>query len=120
MELPKNAQARVYKVRIRGTPMDTHLNKLERGVIVEGVKYKPIEVTLDAEKTGGRNRWLTLTLREGKNREIRRIFDAFDLPVSRLIRIAYGDFELEDLPPGEVAEVPSSYVSKLMKQLGVA
>lgn len=119
MELPKNSQERVYRVRIRGTPMETHLNKLRRGVTVDAVKYQPIEVELESQKTSGRNQWLTVTLREGKNREIRRIFDHFDLPVSRLIRIAYGDFDLQDLEPGEVAEVPASYVQKLMKKLGV-
>ncbi len=119
MELPKNAQERVYRVRVRGTPMETHLNKLRKGVIVDGVKYQPIDVEVESQKTSGRNQWLTVTLREGKNREIRRIFDSFDLPVSRLIRIAYGEFELQDLKPGELAEVPAAWVEKLMKKLGV-
>lgn len=120
MELPKNAQERVYRVRIRGTPMETHMKQLARGVKVDGVQYQPIDAVLDTQKTDGRNRWLTLTLREGKNREIRRIFDHFDLPVSRLIRVAYGDFDLQDLKPGEVAEVPTRYVQQLMKRLGIA
>jgi len=119
MELPKNAQERVYRVRIRGTPMETHLNKLARGVIVDGVKYQPIDAVLDSQKTDGRNKWLTVTLREGKNREIRRIFDSFDLPVSRLIRTAYGRFELGDLKEGAVKEVPPVQVAKLMNELGV-
>lgn len=119
MELPKNAQVRTYRVRIRGTPMETHLQQLERGVKVDGVNYQPIEVETEKEKEG-RNQWLTLTLREGKNREIRRIFEHFDLPVSRLIRIQYGNFHLDDLEPEEVAEVPTSDVEKLMDTLGVA
>ena len=118
MELPKNAQARVYRVRVRGTPMETHLQQLERGVKVDEVQYQPIDVELDRAQSGGRNCWLTLTLREGKNREIRRIFEKFDLPVSRLIRVAYGDFDLNDLRPGEVVEVPKDYVQKLMQRLG--
>lgn len=118
MELPQNAQARVYRVRIRGTPMETHLAQLERGVIVDGVQYQPIDYELEPEKVG-RNQWLTLTLREGKNREIRRIFDAFDLPVSRLIRIQYGNFHLDDLEPEEVAEVPTEDVENLMQKLGI-
>ena len=118
MELPSNAQERVYRVRIRGTPMETHYAQMERGVRIEGVDYQPIDVVPEREKEG-RNQWLKVTLREGKNREIRRIFDHFDLPVSRLIRVAYGDFDLQDLKPGEVAEVPLAYVQKLMKQLGV-
>jgi 23S rRNA pseudouridine2605 synthase len=119
MELPANAQERVYRVRIRGTPMETHFAQLERGVKVDGVQYQPVDVVLEQEKAG-RNQWLKLTLREGKNREIRRIFDHFDLPVSRLIRIAYGEFELQDLRPGELAEVPAAYVKKLMQRMGVA
>ncbi len=120
MELPQNAQSRVYRVRIRGTPMATHLAQLARGVTVGEVAYQPITVQADTAKTSGRNQWLTLTLREGKNREIRRIFEHFDLPVSRLIRIRYGDFHLDDLAPGEVAEVPSRYVETLMQQLGIS
>ncbi len=119
MELPQNAQQRVYRVRVRGTPMETHLAQLERGVRVDGVQYQPIDVTMDREQSGGRNCWLTLTLREGKNREIRRIFEHFDLPVSRLIRVAYGDYELQDLAPGDVAEVSTHAVQELMQTLGV-
>lgn len=120
MELPANAQKRVYRVRIRGTPMETHLQQLARGVKVDGVQYQPIDVAVETNKEQGRNQWLTLTLREGKNREIRRIFDAFDLPVSRLIRIQYGNFHLDDLEPEEVAEVPAEDVMKLMEKLAVS
>ena len=118
MELPANAQARTYRVRIRGTPMETHLQQLERGVKVDDVFYQPIEVAVEREKEG-RNQWLTLTLREGKNREIRRIFEHFDLPVSRLIRIQYGHFHLDDLEPEEVAEVPEADVKQLMRKLEI-
>jgi 23S rRNA pseudouridine2605 synthase len=119
MELPANAQKRVYRVRIRGTPMETHLDQLERGVRIDDVHYQPIEVTFEPSKEG-RNQWLTLTLREGKNREIRRIFEHFDLPVSRLIRIQYGNFHLDDLAPEKVAEVPATDVEKLMEKLHVS
>ncbi|MCA0305065.1 MAG: rRNA pseudouridine synthase [Proteobacteria bacterium] len=118
MELPQNAQERVYRVRIRGTPMETHYRQLERGVTIDGVKYQPAEVAAERAKEG-RNQWLRVTLREGKNREIRRIFEHFDLPVSRLIRVAYGEFDLQDLKPGEVAEVPFACVQKLMQRLGI-
>lgn len=119
MELPANAQKRVYRVRVRGMPEETHRAQLERGVRIDGVKYQPIHMLVEGTKEG-RNQWLTLTLREGKNREIRRIFEHFDLPVSRLIRIQYGNFHLEDLEPEEVAEVPAEDVQKLMKKLGIA
>jgi len=118
LELPKNALKRVYRARIRGLPMETHLAQLRRGVRVGDVEYQPIDVTLERSKEG-RNQWLTLTLREGKNREIRRIFEHFDLPVSRLIRIQYGNFHLDDLAPEEVAEVPREDVMKLMETLAV-
>lgn len=118
MELPSNAQARVYRVRIRGLPMETHYEQLERGVRIDYVQYQPIDVVAERSKEG-RNQWLKLTLREGKNREIRRIFEHFDLPVSRLIRIQYGNFHLDDLAPEEVAEVPTADVMKLMETLGL-
>jgi 23S rRNA pseudouridine2605 synthase len=118
MELPKNAQERVYRVRIRGMPEETHRLQLERGVVIDGMTYQPINMLVEGTKEG-RNQWLTLTLREGKNREIRRIFEHFDLPDSRLSRSQYGDFHLDDLEPGEVAEVPRDYVAELMKKLGV-
>jgi 23S rRNA pseudouridine2605 synthase len=120
MELPANAQKRVYRVRIRGTPMETHLQQLERGVRIDDVQYQPIEVDVETTKAHGRNQWLTLTLHEGKNREIRRIFEHFDLPVSRLIRIQYGNFHLDDLAPEKVAEVPATDVEKLMEKLHVS
>ncbi len=118
MELPSNAQKRVYRVRIRGMVMETHRAQLERGVRIDDMKYQPINMLVEGTKEG-RNQWLTLTLREGKNREIRRIFEHFDLPVSRLIRIQYGNFHLDDLAPEEVAEVPREHVLKLMEKLGV-
>ena len=118
MELPSNAQKRVYRVRIRGMVMETHRLQLERGVRIDDMKYQPINMLVEGTKEG-RNQWLTLTLREGKNREIRRIFEHFDLPVSRLIRIQYGNFHLDDLAPEEVAEVPAEDVVKLMERLAV-
>lgn len=118
MELPKNAQKRVYRVRVRGMPEETHRQQLERGVRIDDVKYQPIQMLVEGTKEG-RNQWLTLTLSEGKNREIRRIFEHFDLPVSRLIRIQYGNFHLDDLAPEEVAEVPAEDVARLMEKLAV-
>jgi 23S rRNA pseudouridine2605 synthase len=118
MELPKTRLPRTYRVRVRGTPSEKHLHMLARGVTVEGVKYQPIQVVPEPTKPG-RNQWLNVTLTEGKNREIRRVFDYLDYPVSRLIRIQYGNFHLDDLAPEEVAEVPGEYVLKLMKKLGL-
>lgn len=117
LELPKNAQARSYRVRVNGQITDKHLHMLARGVVIDGEKFRPIEVVPDSEKTTGRNRWLTVTLREGKNREIRRVFEHFGYPVSRLIRIGYAGLELGKLAPNEVEEVPATTVEQLINKL---
>lgn len=117
LELPRNAQARTYRVRVNGQISDKHIHMLSRGVTIEGEKFRPVEVTPDTEKTTGRNRWLTVTLREGKNREIRRLFDHFGYPVSRLIRVTYAGIELGKLAPGEVEEVPAAAVEALFQSL---
>lgn len=117
LELPKNAQDRTYRVRVNGQITDKHLHMLSRGVVIEGEKFRPIDVVPDTEKVTGRNRWLTVTLREGKNREIRRVFEYFGYPVSRLIRVGYAGLELGKLHPGEVEEVPAAKVEQLMKSL---
>lgn len=116
LELPKHALARTYRVRVRGTPTEKHLYLLGRGVSVDGIDYKPIDIEPDAAKDG-RNQWLTVTLREGKNREIRKLFEYYDYPVSRLIRIAYGPFELDTLRPGEVKEATRAQMDELQKLL---
>lgn len=117
MELPRNAQARIYRVRVNGIVSDKHLHMLSRGVTIDGEKFRPIAAVPDQEKTTGRNRWLTVTLREGKNREIRRLFEYFGYPVSRLIRTGYGGCALGDLAPGALAEVPAAQVKKLLATL---
>jgi 23S rRNA pseudouridine2605 synthase len=118
LELPKNALERTYRVRIRGTPTDKHMHMISRGVHIDGMDYAPIDVVEETAKDG-RNQWLTLTLREGKNREIRRIFEFFDYPVSRLIRTGYGGFELGNLKPEAVEEIPSADVARLMESLNI-
>ena len=77
---------------------------LAKGPTIEGVHYGPVEAVLDRQQ--GSNAWLTITLREGKNREIRKVMEQLELTVNRLIRIAYGPFQLGKLPEGEVEEVP--------------
>lgn len=117
LELPMNAMARSYRVRVNGQITDKHLHMLARGVEIEGEKFRPIDVVPDTDKTSGRNRWLTVTLREGKNREIRRVFEYFGYPVSRLIRVGYAGIELGDLAPNEVKEVPAGDVEALLEKL---
>ncbi|MFD1341644.1 pseudouridine synthase [Litorisediminicola beolgyonensis] len=103
MELPATGWLRRYRVRLRGTPDEAALAPLREGMTVEGVVYQPMQVTLDRQK--GSNAWLTIGLREGKNREIRRALAAQGFEVNRLIRLSYGPFQLGSLKSGEVEEI---------------
>jgi 23S rRNA pseudouridine2605 synthase len=105
LELPANGWVRRYRVRVFGHPDPAKLAALARGVTIGGIRYGPIEAGLDAQK--GDNAWLTVALREGRNREVRRVMAHLGLPVSRLIRVAYGPFQLGSLPRGAVEEVPA-------------
>ena len=113
LELPSTGWLRKYRVRIKGNPTDPDLEPLRRGITVEGERFQPMLVALD--RIQGANAWLTVGLREGKNREIRRALSAIDLTVNRLIRISYGPFRLGDLEPGQVEEVKTK---TLREQLG--
>jgi 23S rRNA pseudouridine2605 synthase len=104
LELPATGWLRRYRVRVFGTPNETALKSLARSITVDGVRYGPIEAELDAKK--GDNTWLTVSLREGRNREIRRVMAHLGLSVSRLIRVAYGPFQLGTLDRGGVEEIP--------------
>jgi 23S rRNA pseudouridine2605 synthase len=115
LELPATGWVRRYRVRVFGTPTEKDLAELAKGITVNGVRYGPVEVVIDS--TRGANAWLTVSLREGKNREIRRLFEHLGYRVSRLIRIAYGPFQLGKLPRGAVEEVPQRV---LRDQLGTA
>jgi 23S rRNA pseudouridine2605 synthase len=107
LELPSSGLARRYRARARGRIDQARLDKLKDGITVEGVRYGAIEASLDKVKEGpvGANLWITLTLAEGKNREVRRVLEALGLTVNRLIRVAYGPFALGTLEPGVVEEV---------------
>jgi 23S rRNA pseudouridine2605 synthase len=105
LELPETGWIRRYRVRVHGVVDPRALASLAQGVTVEGVRYGPIEAALDARK--GENAWLTVSLREGRNREIRRVMTHLGLSVTRLIRIAYGPFQLGTLPRGGIEEVPA-------------
>lgn len=107
LELPSSDWVRIYRARARGRVDQAKLDTLKAGITVEGVRYGPIEASLDKAKEGpqGANLWLTLSLTEGKNREVRRVLEALGLTVNRLIRVAYGPFALGTLEPGAVEEV---------------
>jgi 23S rRNA pseudouridine2605 synthase len=114
LELPATGWLRKYRVRIKGNPTDPDLEPLRRGITVDGERFQPMTVVLDRHQ--GANAWLTVALREGKNREIRRALTAIDLTVNRLIRISYGPFRLGDLEPGQVEEIKARV---LRDQLGL-
>ncbi len=105
LELPSTGWLRRYRVRVHGRVTDDLVEPLLRGITVEGVKYQPMEVQFDRQQ--GANAWLTVALREGKNREIRKAMEAIGVSVNRLIRVSYGPFQLGDLRVGGVEEVRS-------------
>ncbi len=114
LELPSNGWLRRYRVRVHGPVDERALANLARGITVDGVAYGPIEAGLDSRQ--GANAWLTVSLHEGKNREIRRVMAHLGLQVTRLIRVAYGPFQLGSLPRGGVEEV---HPRILREQLGI-
>lgn len=104
LELPATGWARRYRVRAHGTVEQAALDRLARGVTVDGVRYGPVRAQLDKEQ--GANVWLTVSLGEGRNREVRRVLESLGLTVNRLIRTSYGPFQLGNLKSGEVREIP--------------
>ena len=114
LELPSTGWMRRYRVRINGRPTDPTLEPLRKGMTVDGERFQPMQVTLDRQQ--GANAWLTVGLREGKNREIRRAMESIGLVVNRLIRVSYGPFQLSDLKPGAVEEIRRKIVRD---QLGI-
>ena len=114
LELPSTGWLRRYRVRAHGRIEQTHLDALKRGVEVDGVRYGPVEASL--ERSQGTNVWIKLGLREGKNREVKKILEHLGLKVNRLIRISYGPFQLGEMQAGDVVEVPARTVRE---QLGV-
>ncbi len=114
LELPSTGWLRRYRVRIKGAPKDEDFEPLRKGLVVDGTRFQPMEVSLDRQQTS--NAWATVALREGKNREIRRAMEAVGLVVNRLIRISYGPFRLGELAVGAVEEVRPKVVTD---QLGL-
>jgi 23S rRNA pseudouridine2605 synthase len=103
LELPSTAWARRYRARAYGRITQDRLDTLQKGIEIDGIPTGPIEATIDRQQ--GDNAWINVTLREGKNREVRRALDTLGLRVNRLIRVSYGPFQLSVLPSGEIEEV---------------
>jgi 23S rRNA pseudouridine2605 synthase len=115
LELPSTGWLRKYRVRVKGNPTEPEIEPLRKGITIEGERFQGMEVKIDRHQ--GANAWLTVGLREGRNREIRRAMTHIGLTVNRLIRVSYGPFRLNELEPGEVEEVKPRI---LREQLGLA
>jgi 23S rRNA pseudouridine2605 synthase len=113
LELPANGWLRRYRARAFGRVAQEELDTLKDGITIDGVRYGSIDAKL--ERGAGANAWITVSITEGKNREVRRVLDALGLKVNRLIRTSYGPFQLGTLPPGAVEEIPRKV---LKEQLG--
>ena len=110
LELPKTGFLRRYRARAFGFVTQEKLDTLKKGIMIDGIPTGSIEATLDKQQ--GSNAWVTVTIREGKNREVRRALDTLGLEVNRLIRTSYGPFQLGNLPVGQVEEVPNDVLSE--------
>jgi 23S rRNA pseudouridine2605 synthase len=119
LELPSTGWTRKYRVRVHGRVDERKLEGLKKGITIEGVEYKSITAVL--ESTQGTNSWILVSLREGKNREVRRVMEAVGLQVNRLIRVSYGPFLLGKMARGAVEEVPEKVmkdqIGKFFKQV---
>jgi len=114
LELPSQGWVRRYRVRVFGTVTQAALDTLAKGVTIGGVRYEP--ATAELERTKGANAWATISLKEGKNREVKRLMEHLGLKVSRLIRVSFGPFHLGHLPEGAVDEIPGKV---WREQLGI-
>lgn len=110
LELPATGWKRQYRVRAYGRTSQEKLDKLKKGLVHNGIRYKGIEAKLDKQQ--GDNAWIDIALREGKNREVRNIMEALGLDVNRLIRTSYGPFHLGKLPKKSVLEVKTNILKE--------
>ncbi len=113
LELPKTGWVRRYRVRVRGRIDPEKLAPLDNGITIDGIRYGPVKAELEHQARS--NAWLSIALREGRNREVRKLCEHFGWPVTRLIRVSFGPFQLGRLPRGAVAEVPTRVIRQ---QLG--
>ncbi|WP_122466824.1 MULTISPECIES: pseudouridine synthase [Brevundimonas] len=123
LEMPTTGWVRQYRARARGRATQADLDRLKDGCVVDGVRYGPIEATLDKakegardEERGGANLWVSVSITEGKNREVRKVLESIGLTVNRLIRLAYGPFQLGTLPLGSVEEVGPRVIRELLSE----
>jgi len=117
MMSPETALSRVYRVRVRGELKPGDIEALALGITVDGVNYRGAEFVEEYGQDARANRWYRCVLTEGKNREIRKLFEHFGCVVNRLVRVQYGPFFLDDLAPGEITEVPPAKVKAFLDYL---
>ena len=115
LELPATGWLRKYRVRVHGYVIPKDLEPLKNGITIDGIKYGRIDAALDRQQ--GSNAWLTLSFREGKNREVRKVMNHLGYNVNRLIRVSFGPFNLKNLPSGELEEVKNKVLND---QLGLS
>ena len=114
LELPSTGWIRKYRARVHGQVKKDHLDQLGRGLTVDGVRYRPVVASLDHQANS--NAWINIALKEGKNREIRKLMEHFGYPVSRLIRTSFGPFMLSRMDEGDIIEIKAAV---LRDQLGL-
>jgi len=114
LELPSTGWIRRYRVRVFGEITISMMAEMKKGLVVAGVHYGSADVVVDSKK--GDNSWLTVGLKEGKNREIRKLFEYYGCSVSRLLRVSYGPFALGALPKGEIKEVTGKVLKSFIPQ----
>lgn len=114
LELPKNAWTRRYRVKVNGRVDQRKLSSVASGATIDGVRYRPVRIEVESDE--GENHWLSVTINEGKNREVRNIMAYLGLKVARLVRVEYGPFSLGALPRGAVEEVPQRVLRKSLGQ----
>ena len=115
LELPATGWLRKYRVRVHGYVIPKDLEPLKNGITIDGIRYGRIDAALDRQQ--GSNAWLTLSFREGKNREVRKVMNHLGYNVNRLIRVSFGPFNLKNLPSGELQEVKNKVLNN---QLGLS
>jgi 23S rRNA pseudouridine2605 synthase len=114
---PQTALPRHYRVRAHGRLTEAQMVQWRQGLTIEGIKYRGAKIEMEKQSESGQNCWYAITITEGKNRELRKIFEHFGCAVNRLVRVGYGPFLLNDLPARAIKEIPSAEVAAFVKTL---
>lgn len=112
--MEKSGWKRTYRVRIHGSLNESQIAQIQKGLTIKGIHYAGADVFVEPDQSGGKNSWIRITLKEGKNREIRKMMEFFGCQVNRLIRISYGPFQLGKMQERELKEVPSKNLKEFL------